>query len=106
MLKLHKILFKLEGFEYDTLLNLNLGYYHIHLIGESRNICTIILTWVKYRYKRLTVGVTNSLGNFQEKMNKMFHGFEFIWAYIDDILIITKGDWSDHPGKWNLGYKN
>ena len=32
-------------------------------------------------------------------MNKMFHGFEFIRAYIDNLLIITKGDWSYHLEK-------
>ena len=37
--------------------------------------------------------------NFQEKTNKMFHGLEFIRAYIDDLFIITKGDWSDHLNK-------
>ena len=26
----------------------------------------------------------------------MFHGFDFTQSYIDDLLLITKGDWSDH----------
>ena len=34
--------------------------------------------------------------HFPGKMNEMFRGFEFIQAYIDELLIITKGDWSDH----------
>ena len=40
--------------------------------------------------------VSNSPEIFKEKMNKMFCGFEFIWAYIDDLLVITKDDWYDH----------
>ena len=32
----------------------------------------------------------------------MFHGFEFIRAYIDDILILDKGDWTDHIQKLEL----
>ena len=32
-------------------------------------------------------------------MNKNFRGFEFIQAYIDNLLIITKSDWSDHLDK-------
>ena len=28
--------------------------------------------------------------------NEMFRRFEFIRAYIDEILIITNSDWSDH----------
>ena len=29
----------------------------------------------------------------------MFRAFEFIQSYINDLLIITKGDWSDHLEK-------
>ena len=29
-------------------------------------------------------------------MNDLFHGFEIIRAYIDDLLILTKGDLTDH----------
>ena len=50
------------------------------------------------------MGVVNSLDILQEKMNEIFRGFEFIQAYIDDLLIITKGDWDDHLEKmeWKL----
>ena len=76
-----------------------MGYYHIRLSDQSSNLCTIILPWGRYQYKRLPMGVRNSLDIFQEKMNEMFRGFEFIRAYIDDLLIITKGDWSDNLDK-------
>ena len=46
-----------------------------------------------YRYKRLHMGVGNSMDNIQEKMSKMFHIFDFIQAYINDLWIITKGGW-------------
>ena len=48
------------------------------------------------------MGVANSLENFQQKMNDLFHGFEFIRAYIDNILILTKGYWTDHVHKLDL----
>ena len=76
-----------------------MGYYHIRLSEQAINLCTIILPWGKYRYKRLTMGVSNSPDIFQEKMNEMFRCFEFIRAYIDDLLIITKGYLSDHLEK-------
>ena len=40
--------------------------------------------------------------NFQQKMNDLFHGFEFICAYIDDLLILTKGYWKNHVQKLEL----
>ena len=79
-----------------------MGYYHIRFNEQASNLCTIILTWGKYRYKCLTIGVRNSPDIFQEKMNEMFRGFEFILAYINNLLIITKGDWSDHLEKFEL----
>ena len=102
MQKIRENLLNLEGFKYASSLYLNMGYYHICLSKQSSNLCTIILPWGKYRYKRLTMGVSNSPDIFQEKMNKMFRGFEFIRAYIDDLLIIAKSDWSDHLEKLEL----
>ena len=40
--------------------------------------------------------------NFQQKMYDLFHGFKFICAYIDDLLILTKRDWTDHLHKFEL----
>ena len=73
-----------------------------NLAQNAGNLCTIILPWGKYRYKHLPMGVSNSPENFQQKMNDLFHGFEFIRAYIDDILILAKGDWTDYIQKLEL----
>ena len=56
----------------------------------------------KYWYKRLPMGVADSPDIFQQKMNYLFHGFEFICAYIDDLLILTKGNWTYHVQKLEL----
>ena len=42
------------------------------------------------------MGVSNSPEIFQQKMNDLFHGFEFVHTYIYDIFVLTKGDWTDH----------
>ena len=52
------------------------------------------------------MGVSNSSEISQEKMNKIFPGFEFIQAYINDLLIITKVDWSDNLEKLELNLQN
>ena len=52
------------------------------------------------------MGICNSPYIFQEKMNKMFRGSEFIRAYINDLLIITRGDWFDHLNKLERVLKN
>ena len=75
MHKIREISVKIQGFQYDKSKYLIMAYYNIGLSEEASNMFTTLLPWIKYRYKRLTMGVINSLDIFQEKMNKMFHGF-------------------------------
>ena len=48
------------------------------------------------------MGVANSPDIFQQKMKNLFRGFEFICAYIYNILILAKGYWTDHVQKLEL----
>ena len=96
MPKICEILLNLEGFQYVAPLVLNMVYYHIRFIDQASNLCTIILPWGNYKYKRLLMGIFNTPGIFREKVSKMFCGFECIRAYIDDLIITTKGDLSNH----------
>ena len=43
MPKINENLLKLEGFQYTTSLDLNMGYYHIQLSENASNLCAIIL---------------------------------------------------------------
>jgi hypothetical protein len=55
------------------------------------------LPWGKHKYNRLPMGIKNSPDIFQQKISDLMEGLEdFIRAYLDDILIITKGTFSDH----------
>ena len=74
--KILGILLNLEDFQYNTSIDLNMDYYQIRLREQASKLYTIIRTWGKYRYKRLPMGVSNSPDIFQEKMNKMFRGFD------------------------------
>ena len=79
-----------------------MGYYHIRLNDNTSNLCTIILPWGKYQYKRLPMGDENSPESFQKKMNGFFHGFEFIRRYIDNLLILFKRYSTDRIHKLTL----
>jgi hypothetical protein len=54
--KISDLMRKLSGFKYGTEIDLIMGYYHIPLDLEAQKMCTIILPWGKYRYKRLPMG--------------------------------------------------
>src|ERR1043165_4172289 len=87
---------KLEGFMWATSLDLNMGYYHILLTPNASRLCTVVLPWGKYEYQRLPMGLCNSPDIFQEKMSSLVQDLEYCRAYIDDLLILTQGDWNLH----------
>ena len=87
---------KLEGFQFATSLDLNMGYYHIELTPESSRLCTVVLPWGKYEYLRLPMGLCNSPDIFQEKMSELMAGLDFARAYIDDLLVVTQGNFTTH----------
>ena len=93
------MLLNLEGFQYATSLDLNMGYYHLELSPESKELCTIVLPFGKFEYQRIPMGLCNSPDIFQEKMNELFEGLDFVRAYIDDLLCLTKGTFDDHLEK-------
>jgi transposase InsO family protein len=97
--KIQDLLLKLEGFQYATSLDLNMGYYHIELSPRSKTYCTLVLPWGKYECQRLPMGLCNSPDIFQEKMNTLMGDLEYVRAYIDDILCLTSGDFEDHLDK-------
>ena len=92
-------LLKLEGFQYATSLDLNMGYYHIELSPHAKQLCTIVLPWGKYEYQRLPMGLCNSPDIFQAKISCLMANLEYVRAYIDDLLIITKGTYLEHLQK-------
>ena len=75
-----------------TSLDLNMGYYHILLTPNASRLCIVVLPWGRYDYLSLPMGLCNSLNIFQEKMSELMVGLEFARAYLDDLLLISKGD--------------
>ncbi len=66
--KISTVLQEIEGFSYATALDLNMGYYTIRLDPDASKICTIIIPWGQYSYKRLPMGIPDSPDIFQGKM--------------------------------------
>ena len=94
--KINDMLQKLEGFMWATSLDLNMGYYHIELTPNASRYCTVVFPWGKYEYLRLPMGLCNSPDIFQEKMNSLMSTLNFVRAYLDDILVISKNSFNEH----------
>ncbi len=86
----------LEGFTYAMALDLNMGYYTIRLDLVAAEICTIIFPWGKYSYQRLSMGFANLADIFQAEMWNLMATLEYMRAYIDNLLVMTRGSHDDH----------
>jgi hypothetical protein len=87
----------MEGFQYATALDLNMGYYTIQLSPKSKDLTTIVTEFGKYRFNVLPMGLGILSGDiFQAKVNELLGDIEGLYAYIDDILLTTKGSFDEH----------
>jgi hypothetical protein len=82
-----------------------MGYYTIRLDSDSSKICTIIFPWGKYSYKRLPMGIAGLPDIFQAKMMELMKSLEYVQAYIDDPLCISRGIHEDHLDKLEVVLK-
>ncbi len=97
--KISTILQELESFTYATALDLNMGYYTIRLDPTASKMCTIIVPCGKYSYKRLPMGFGGSADIFQTQIMGLMASLVFVRAYMEDLLIITRGILDKHMQK-------
>jgi hypothetical protein len=93
------LLQEIEGFSFATALDLNICYCTIRLDPDASKICTIIFPWGKYSYKQLPMGIAGSPDIFQGKMSELMKTLEYVRAYLDDLLCISKLSLEDHLEK-------
>jgi len=96
------MLLNLEGFQWATSPDLNVGCYHIRLDPASKQLCAVVLPFGKCEHQAILMGLCNSPGIFQEKMSELMDGLAFVQTCIDDLTCLTKGAFSDHLGKAEL----
>jgi hypothetical protein len=77
----------------------NMGYYHIELSPHAKQLCTIVFPWGKYECQCLTMGLCNSPEIFQERLSYVMEDLEYVQAYIENPLILTKGNFLEHLQK-------
>jgi hypothetical protein len=98
--KISMVLQELEGFSFATALDLSMGhYYTITLDPDASKICTIIFSWGKYSYKRLSIGIADSPDIFQGKVSELMKSLEYVQAYLDDLLCISANSLEYHLEK-------
>jgi len=96
------MLLNLEGFQWATHLDPNMGCYHIRLDPSSKELCAIARPFGKHDCQAISMGLCNSPDIFQEKRSELTDGLAFVRTCIDDLLCPTKGSFSDHLKKVEL----
>jgi hypothetical protein len=77
-------------------IDLSMSYYHKPLDLEAQKMCTTLLPWGKYQYKRLPMGVKTSPAIFQRIMYVLLGDIPNIQVYLDDIIIMSDGTFEEH----------
>ena len=73
-----------------------MGYYTLYIFRESQKFTTIVIEFEKFRYNRVPMGLYASGEIFQAKVDELLSDIKVFKTYIDDILVLDKGIFSQH----------
>jgi hypothetical protein len=93
---IQEIMRTIDGLTWVSVLDLNMGFWHLELDKESQKLATVILPWGKYSYLRLAMGLSVSPDIYQETISNLFADLQNVIVFIDDICIITNGTFQEH----------
>ena len=83
------ILSQFHATDWITVLDYNMGFYTLPLTERAQRICSTVLPWGKYYYKRLPMGLKSSTDIFQGLMDYLFGHLDYVLHFLDDCAIRT-----------------
>jgi hypothetical protein len=89
------ILRKRSGYKFYTKLDVSMQYYTFELDKESQDLCNIIMSFGKYKYLRLLMGLKCSPDIAQAAMENVLSDIKDANVYVDDIGAFSD-NWDHH----------
>ncbi|GBN88735.1 Transposon Ty3-G Gag-Pol polyprotein [Araneus ventricosus] len=77
----------LAGAKLFSKLNANSGFWQIPLDKKSSYLTTFITPFGRFRFQRLSFGISTAPEHFQRRMSQMLEGIPGTICHIDDTLI-------------------
>lgn len=86
---LHSFMPRMFGKTYFSKIDLVKAYYQIPVAAEDIPKTAIITPFGLYEFMKMPFGLRNAAQTFQRHLDNIFRGLDFVFVYLDDILIFS-----------------
>lgn len=80
----------LHGKQVFSKIDLFKAYYQIPIAEEDKKKTAVITPFGLYEFNVMSFGLRNAPSTFQRFINEVFQGLDFLFPYLDDILIASE----------------
>ena len=84
--------FSMAGKKIFSKIDINRAYHFIQTAPEDVEKTAIITPFGLYEFPRMTFGLRNAAQTFQRFMDSVLQGLDFVFNYIDDVLIMSENE--------------